>query len=134
MTRRVRKWRGGVPVRCKRRKRNLLKKMPGGHKCKAKSKQKASIWERYGRKKGRQLPAKVAYARYLQSPEWRKRRERALKRSDYKCQDCGAVYGLSVHHLTYARVGDEREEDLIVLCKGCHRKRHPEIDAPTDSS
>jgi len=31
---------------------------------------------------------------------------------------------LEVHHLTYDRLGDERMDDLEVLCPDCHRKAH----------
>jgi hypothetical protein len=30
-----------------------------------------------------------------------------------------------VHHLTYAHLGHERDEDLQVLCVACHGRRHP---------
>ena len=31
---------------------------------------------------------------------------------------------LHVHHLTYARVGNEEPGDLRVLCLQCHQKAH----------
>ncbi len=37
------------------------------------------------------------------------------------CQKCGSGSGRrEVHHKTYERVGNERLDDLIVLCPECH--------------
>jgi hypothetical protein len=33
-----------------------------------------------------------------------------------------------VHHLTYARLGDEPLSDLLGLCKSCHRAIHHRRD------
>ncbi len=65
------------------------------------------------------------YLDYLASPEWRAKRMLALKRAGFCCQLCN--YGgapLDVHHRTYARLGDERVEDLTVLCRKCHDAFH----------
>lgn len=43
------------------------------------------------------------------------------------CEDCGGLfyhYEINVHHLTYERLGHERESDTVVLCETCHAKRH----------
>jgi hypothetical protein len=65
------------------------------------------------------------YVAYLRSQEWRVRRARALYLAGYKCERCGMQRGrggwLEVHHLTYERLGHERDEDLEVLCQPCHR-------------
>lgn len=73
---------------------------------------------------------KYIYERYISSPEWKKKREKALKSAHYKgkywCQDCGwnfKVDQLEVHHLTYERLGKERDTDLIVVCSRCHKKQ-----------
>ena len=43
----------------------------------------------------------------------------------YKCSKC-AVKGerLTVHHLTYERLGCELLSDLTPLCRGCHNEAH----------
>jgi len=66
----------------------------------------------------------MPYERYLQTARWRSRRNRALKLAEYHCQRCQAQRKLQVHHLSYARLGDERDEDLEVLCRGCHLGHH----------
>jgi hypothetical protein len=37
---------------------------------------------------------------------------------------CGDDDRPEVHHRTYARLGFERQRDLIVLCHDCHRDHH----------
>lgn len=67
----------------------------------------------------------MSYAEYLASPEWKMRRAAALERSAHRCQLCAySGRNLDVHHNTYQRIGDERPEDLVVLCKLCHRRHH----------
>jgi 5-methylcytosine-specific restriction endonuclease McrA len=67
----------------------------------------------------------MPYREYLQSPEWQVTRKRAMKRAGFRCQICNA-YGvrLNVHHRTYERRGYEENQDLIVLCEGCHSIFH----------
>lgn len=72
-------------------------------------------------------PAKksiVNYADYLQSPEWAKRRQKALRFAGFKCQVCNSNEGLNVHHRTYERLGHEHMGDMTVLCKNCHEIFH----------
>jgi hypothetical protein len=66
----------------------------------------------------------MPYGDYLQTPEWRERRLYALRRARYACQLCSSKTQLQVHHRTYERRGNEKEEDLIVLCDDCHSKFH----------
>ncbi|TYB74373.1 HNH endonuclease [Bizionia myxarmorum] len=65
------------------------------------------------------------YYGYLESNMWRKKREYVFKRNNYKCERCGAQAEF-VHHLTYERVGYEKPEDLMSVCKSCHGKEHGE--------
>ena len=55
---------------------------------------------------------------------WKSNREWALERAGNKCEQCGATYSLQVHHKTYAHLGYEYPDDLIVLCEMCHEKEH----------
>ena len=82
--------------------------------------------EMYGRTKRLTVEEQrsMPYTEYLRSPEWRNRRIRALCVAGDACEECGVGYSLQVHHLTYERRGCELPEDLVVLCKTCHRMVH----------
>lgn len=60
---------------------------------------------------------------YLHSEEWRKLRWSILTRDKFTCI-CGSKIGLEVHHITYDRWRHEQPEDLIILCRTCHQRRH----------
>lgn len=63
------------------------------------------------------------YAAYLASDRWAVTRLGALHRAGWRCR-CGSRSCLQVHHLTYARVGAELPDDLVVLCRNCHQRVH----------
>lgn len=67
---------------------------------------------------------KERYEAYLRTREWRQRRDDALRRAKWTCERCPAQRGLQVHHKTYERLGNERPEDLQVLCVTCHEGHH----------
>ena len=70
---------------------------------------------------------KMPYREYLQTPEWRSRREQMVQEVGYRCQLCNrSGKTLHVHHRTYERRGDEANKDLIVLCADCHKRFHDE--------
>lgn len=71
-----------------------------------------------------QETSKALYQRYMSSKQWHDKRSEALKKAGYRCQMCGAVINLNVHHVSYERLGAEWISDLVVLCKGCHEKLH----------
>jgi len=68
---------------------------------------------------------KMSFAEYRLQPEWGVRRVQALTRARYRCQ-MGSTHDapLDVHHNTYQNYGDERPEDLVVLCRSCHQNFH----------
>lgn len=73
----------------------------------------------------------MPYEEYLRTPEWRARRQEALKRAQYRCQLCNSPQPpLEAHHRTYERLGAEAPEDLFVLCKSCHQWHHRQPNAP----
>jgi predicted HNH restriction endonuclease len=37
---------------------------------------------------------------------------------------CRSAKNLSVHHITYENIGFEKMDDLISVCKECHKKLH----------
>jgi hypothetical protein len=67
---------------------------------------------------------KMPLVEYLQTPEWRVLRNRALIRAGHSCTLCPSRKHLNVHHRTYERRGHELLEDLIVLCRSCHQRHH----------
>jgi len=66
----------------------------------------------------------LPYAEYLQTPEWTKKRTKALRFAQFRCQLCNGNESLNVHHRTYERLGHELLSDLSVLCKDCHSIFH----------
>jgi hypothetical protein len=64
------------------------------------------------------------YDEYLRSEDWQERRQQILSRDGRRCTKCNSSHYLQVHHLTYARVGDENLDDLVTLCRKCHEKEH----------
>ena len=60
------------------------------------------------------------YLTYLQSQEWKIRRNMALVAFDHRCAVCNSDARLEVHHRTYERLGYELPGDLVVLCADCH--------------
>ena len=48
-----------------------------------------------------------------------------LVRDNWRCQICGALKNLDVHHLRrLSALGDDTETNLITLCRKCHRALH----------
>jgi len=85
-------------------------------------KKKPSIYVKTRRRKTR---AQRQYQKYLQSPEWKDRRKGILRRANGRCERCGDECDrLHVHHLTYARLGCERDTDLLAICNRCHCEDH----------
>lgn len=67
------------------------------------------------------------YQEYINGPAWEAVRKRILKRARGKCEKCRARSStLQVHHLTYDRLGKERDADLLAVCGPCHQAFHPE--------
>jgi hypothetical protein len=64
------------------------------------------------------------YLEYLKSPQWKAKRKAVKTRCAGICERCRIYLFDEVHHLTYANLYDEPLEDLIGLCKPCHRFQH----------
>ena len=64
--------------------------------------------------------------RFYQRKKWRRTRQKALKRDEYQCTECGSEDNLVVHHIEPLPDGDKFSlENLITLCKTCHGSAHP---------
>jgi 5-methylcytosine-specific restriction endonuclease McrA len=48
-----------------------------------------------------------------------------LRRDGWRCQSCGTMSNLEVHHREFrSHSGEDSEENLITLCAACHAKLH----------
>ena len=65
-----------------------------------------------------------SYEDYLKSDMWKNKSKFIKKAKGNCCGDCNSKYSLEVHHMNYDSVGNENGEDVEVLCKYCHRKKH----------
>jgi len=65
------------------------------------------------------------YAKFLRSPEWKKRRQSLFQQFDgTTCEICNSSERINVHHNNYSRKGCERDSDLVILCCECHNLFH----------
>jgi 5-methylcytosine-specific restriction endonuclease McrA len=52
-------------------------------------------------------------------------RQQILRRDDWRCQSCGTMTNLEVHHREFrGHSGSDTEENLITLCSRCHARVH----------
>lgn len=65
-----------------------------------------------------------AYRAYIESDEWKSRREEHYQTHRYKCSVCGVSKKLQLHHVTYRNQGREKEGDLTWLCGKHHKEVH----------
>lgn len=67
---------------------------------------------------------KAEYYAYLQSEAWRLQRARLMQGKPKTCVKCGTGgrnIRLDVHHLNYRNIHDVRPEDVVYLCRICHK-------------
>jgi 5-methylcytosine-specific restriction endonuclease McrA len=72
------------------------------------------------------------YDKYLETPHWQsfrrlvfaEQRRRLGRNCCERCPKNGSEIKLDVHHLTYERLGNEKTEDVQIICKDCHDKIH----------
>ena len=52
-------------------------------------------------------------------------RQQVLHRDGWRCQSCGTMANLEVHHKRFrSHSGDDSEENLITVCDLCHAALH----------
>jgi len=52
-------------------------------------------------------------------------RQQILRRDGWRCQLCGSMSNLEVHHKQFrSHSGQDSEENLITLCTQCHDRIH----------
>jgi 5-methylcytosine-specific restriction endonuclease McrA len=61
----------------------------------------------------------------LDAAAYRQLCREVLDRDGCRCQWCGRIEGLQVHHIQpRSHLGDDTDENLIALCTYCHQKAH----------
>ena len=59
---------------------------------------------------------------------YRRLLKRVLERDDWRCQKCGAVKDLQVHHRKHrSQLGDDSLANLVTLCAYCHMEEHGQL-------
>ena len=75
------------------------------------------------------IPLKMT--RLQKSPkEYVRLREAILMRDGWRCQICGCLKNLDVHHIRRrSALGGDAETNLITLCRECHGVQHGSLEA-----
>jgi len=61
----------------------------------------------------------------LDDREYAELREQVLRRDSWRCQFCGSMTNLEVHHQRFrSHSGTDDENNLITLCNRCHSSVH----------
>jgi 5-methylcytosine-specific restriction endonuclease McrA len=61
----------------------------------------------------------------LDATSCRKLHRQVLDRDGWRCQACGSMQRLQVHHLKFrSHSGSDVEQNLITLCAECHERVH----------
>jgi 5-methylcytosine-specific restriction endonuclease McrA len=61
----------------------------------------------------------------LDTTNYRELQWQVLERDGWRCQACGSMQHLQVHHLKFrSHSGGDEEQNLITLCAQCHASAH----------
>jgi 5-methylcytosine-specific restriction endonuclease McrA len=61
----------------------------------------------------------------LDSKSYSELHRQVLERDGWRCQVCGSMQNLQVHHLKFrSQSGGDVEQNLITLCGECHAQMH----------
>ena len=61
----------------------------------------------------------------LDPESYQELRQQVLELDGWRCQRCGSLTDLQVHHVNpRSWLGDDTEENLITLCASCHQLVH----------
>jgi len=64
----------------------------------------------------------------LDSELYEELRNQVLRRDGWRCQACGTMSNLEVHHQEFrSQAGDDSGENLVTLCASCHGQAHRRI-------
>ncbi len=66
---------------------------------------------------------------HLDDEAYQQLRLQVLERDGWRCQTCGSMTNLEVHHAQFrSHQGDDAETNLITLCAQCHELIHTEME------
>ena len=70
----------------------------------------------------------------LDDCEYGELRQQVLRRDGWRCQFCGSMTNLEIHHQEFrSHSGPYHEDNLVTLCNSCHSSLHGQreiISAP----
>lgn len=82
----------------------------------------------------KKIPAKTPGLR-LNTKSYRQLHRQILERDSWRCQNCGSMQNLEVHHQQFrSRSGSDEEQNLVTLCAKCHKQLHRRVAAATSGS
>ena len=59
---------------------------------------------------------------------YRRIMKRVLERDDWRCQKCGSLENLQVHHqIKRSQQGDDALRNLVTMCARCHMEEHGQL-------
>lgn len=65
----------------------------------------------------------------LDQDSYERLRIQVLRRDNWRCQLCGVMSNLEVHHQRFrSHGGVDSQHNLITLCRECHRETHAKSD------
>ena len=91
---------------------------------KSKAKEDRKLLKKPKKKRRKKLRKPLKYKKYIKSALWRKIRKSYFSRVNNECVVCGSKRTVSLHHLSYANLGKEKDSDLVALCWGHHEEYH----------
>ena len=61
----------------------------------------------------------------LDAKNYHELHRQVLERDGWRCQVCGSMQNLQLHHLQFrSHSGSDEEQNLITLCAECHERMH----------
>lgn len=72
-------------------------------------------------------PVPKQYKVYIASEHWVKRKDMYFRNVSRKCAVCGSSKYINLHHAYYGEYGNERDEDLVPLCREHHEMFHEQF-------
>lgn len=64
------------------------------------------------------------YNEYLKTNHWIKFKTQYAKTHPKVCNMCYGTKYIELHHITYERIGNESDTDVVWLCRKCHKLIH----------